>query len=110
MSAPTETAAPVSSVIPKLTDDETRTINALHRQAQEIVQAVGQTEVRKKKLLDQLQLVEEQAQGIMNSLGQRLGIPMGHPWQITSDGTVVMIDPKTGQPLGQVSAAPPAQQ
>lgn len=83
----------------KLTEEETKEITALHRQAQEIVHAIGQTEVRKAKLLSQLSDVEERAQGIMNSLGARLGIASGTPWQITPDGQVVLIDPKTGQPL-----------
>lgn len=88
-----------SDIAKKLTDDESKEVTALHRQAQEIVHAIGQTEVRKAKLLSQLSDVEEQAQGTMNSVGARLGLPQGVPWHITPDGSIVLIDPKTGQPL-----------
>jgi hypothetical protein len=87
-----------SDIAKKLTDDENKQITGLHRQAQEIVHAIGQTEVRKAKLLSQLADVEEQAQGVMNSVGARLGLPQGVPWHITPDGNVVVVDPKTGQP------------
>lgn len=89
----------VSDIAKKLTEEEAREISTLHRQAQEIVHAIGQTEVRKAKLLSQLAEVEERAQGAMNSVGARLGISQGSPWQITPDGNVVLLDPKTGQPL-----------
>lgn len=83
----------------KLTAEETKTIQALHRQAQDIVHAIGQAEVHKAKLLAQLADVEKQAHGAIDSFGARLGIPPGTPWHLTPDGTVVMIDPKTGQPV-----------
>ena len=89
----------VSDVAKKLTDDESKEITGLHRQAQELVHAIGQTEVRKAKLLTQLSDVEEKAQVVMNSVGARLGLPQGVPWHITPDGNIVLIDPKTGQPL-----------
>ena len=88
-----------NDVAKKLTEEESKEIAALHRQAQEIVHAIGQTEVRKAKLLSQLSEVEERAQGIMNSVGARLGLQQGVPWQITPDGNVVVLDPKTGQPV-----------
>ena len=88
----------VSDVAKKLTEDESKEIQGLHRQAQEIVHAIGQTEVRKAKLLSQLADLEERAQGVMNSVGARLGIPPTTPWQMTPEGDVVILDPKTGQP------------
>jgi hypothetical protein len=90
----------------KLTEDETKKISGLHRHAQEIVHAIGQAEVHKAKLLAQLAGVEEEAQGMMNSLGTRLGITPGTPWQITPDGRVIVIDPKTGQPVQPAPEVP----
>lgn len=89
----------VTDIAKKLTEDETKEITTLHRQAQELVHSIGQTEVRKAKLLSQLSDVEERAQGVMNSVGARLGLPQGVPWHITPEGNVILIDPKTGQPL-----------
>lgn len=88
-----------SDIAKKLTGEESKEIQSLHRQAQEFVHAIGQAEVRKAKLLSQLSDVEERAQGVMNSIGARLGLPQGVPWHITPDGEVVLLDPKTGQPV-----------
>ena len=88
----------------KLTEEEAKQVHSLHRQAQEIVHAIGQAEVHKAKLLSQLASVEEQANQTINAFGARLGIPQGAAWHLTPDGTVVMVDPKTGRPL------PPAAQ
>lgn len=87
----------------KLTEEESKHISALHRQASDIIQAIGQEEVRKAKLMSQLADIEERAQGVMNSVGARLQIPAGTPWQVKPDGTVTVIDVKTGQPV-----APPS--
>lgn len=91
----------VNEVAKKLTEDESKEIQSLHRQAQEIVHSIGQTEVRKAKLLSQLASLEERAQGVMSSVGARLGIPAATPWQMTPEGDVVILDPKTGQPVSE---------
>lgn len=89
----------------KLSEEESKTITGMHRQAQDIVHAIGQAEVRKAQLLSQLADIEARAEGAMNSIAARLGIAQGTPWRITPDGAVVIVDPKTGQP---VASAPPA--
>ena len=83
----------------KLTPEEAKQIHGLHRQAQDIVHAIGQAEVHKAKLLSQLADVEKVAHETIDAFGARLGIAPGTAWHLTPDGTVVMIDPKTGQPL-----------
>jgi len=90
--------APVGEV-KKLTEEEAKQVHGLHRQAQDIVHAIGQAEVHKAKLLSQLADVEKKAHETIDAFGARLGIPQGAAWHLTSDGTVVMIDPKTGRPL-----------
>lgn len=87
----------------KLTEEEAKQIHGLHRQAQDIVHAIGQAEVHKAKLLSQLADVEKMAHETIDAFGARLGIPKDAPWHLTPDGTVVMIDPKTNQPLPPVS-------
>lgn len=83
----------------KLTAEETNQIRNLHRQAQDIVHAIGQAEVHKAKLLAQLADVEKQSRVVIEAFGARIGIPGGAAWHLTPDGTVVMVDPMTGQPL-----------
>lgn len=83
----------------KLTEEEAKIVHGLHRQAQDLVHAIGQAEVHKAKLLSQLSGVEQEAHKTIDAFGARLGIPQGAAWHLTPDGTVVMIDPKTGRPL-----------
>lgn len=95
----TDTAATATDIEKKLTTEEVQQITKLHRDAQELVQNIGQTEVRKARLLASLSEVEEKAQAIMNAAAARLGIAPGTPWQMTPDGTVVVLpDPRKGQP------------
>jgi len=82
----------------KLTPEEVQQITKLHRDAQELVQNIGQSEVRKARFLASLSEVEEKAQAVMNAAAARLGIAPGTPWQMTPDGTVVVLpDPRKGQ-------------
>lgn len=94
-------AAPVNANVStemKLTSDEVTTVTKLHRDAQEIVQQIGQAEVRKARLLASLSEIEEKAQALMNAAASRLGIEPGTPWQMTPDGTVVILpDPRKAQ-------------
>jgi hypothetical protein len=88
----------------KLAPEEVAALTEMHRQAQGLVQQVGQSEVRKARLLASLSEVEERAQAMMNAAASRLGIAPGTPWQMAPDGTVVILPT---QPT--VPAAPPAQ-
>jgi len=81
----------------KLLPEEVENLTRLHRQAQELVQTIGQMEVRKAGLLTSLSDVQEKAQGLMNAAASRLGIAPGTPWQMTPDGTVVILPSKNLQ-------------
>lgn len=83
----------------KLNDDELKVLSDLHRRTQEIFVQVGQLALRKDSLLDQARQANHQAQLKMNEAATRLGIPAGTPWQMMPDGTVLVLDPTTGQPV-----------
>jgi len=85
------TEAPASEIAKKLSPEEVVALTQMHRQAQETVQQIGQSEVRKARLLASLSEVEERAQAIMNAAAARLGIEPGTPWQMAPDGTVVIL-------------------
>lgn len=80
----------LADVAQKLTADESTALQSMHKQAQEIVHNIGLAEVRKAKMLGQLAEIDEHAQGVMNSVAARLGIPQGTAWQVTPDGSVVI--------------------
>jgi hypothetical protein len=92
---PETTEASSEDMAKKLSPEEVTSLTQMHRQAQEIVQQIGQSEVRKGRLLASLSDIEEQAQAMMNAAASRLGIPPGTPWQMAPDGTVVVL-PKQG--------------
>lgn len=92
--------AQVPGTDPKnLTPEESEAIQKLHRQAREIIQAIGQAEVHKAKLLSQLADVEDRAHTALDAVGTRLGIPKNTPWHLTQDGSVVL--GKTPATVGQ---------
>ena len=82
----------LADVAQKLTADEATALQSMHKQAQEIVHNIGMAEARKAKMLGQLAEIDEHAQGVMNSVAARLGIPPGTAWQVTPDGSVVMLN------------------
>lgn len=91
----TTTDTNTTEMAKKLSPEETASLTQMHRQAQELVQQIGQMEVRKNRLMASLADIEEKAQGIMNAAASRLGIAPGTPWQMAPDGTVVIVPPKT---------------
>lgn len=88
----------------KLLPEEVDSLTKLHRQAQEIVQGIGQIEVRKQHMLSSLSDIQEKAQGLMNAAASRLGIAPGTPWQMTPDGTVVILPTANVPPVAPAPA------
>lgn len=78
----------------KLDEKEVAQLTQLHRQAQELVQGIGQMEVRKARSISSLAVIEEQAQAIMNAAASRLGIAPGTSWQMAPDGSILFLDKK----------------
>jgi hypothetical protein len=96
---PTPEDTNVADMAKKLNPDEVQQLTHLHRSAQEQVTRIGQLEVQKGRLLSSLSAIEESAQAIMNAAAARLGIPQGTAWRMAQDGTVIILDPKTGGPV-----------
>lgn len=72
----------------KLEEKEVEALLALQKEVHGLVQAVGQNEVRKQRLLLEIAAKEDTAQSIMAEAARRLGIDEGVPWQMAPDGTV----------------------
>lgn len=88
------TESPVSNVsemAKKLSPEEMGELSRLHRQSADIIQNLGQMEVRKARLISNLSEIEERAQKAMAAVGTRLGIPEGEPWQVNPDGTISIL-------------------
>ena len=74
-----------------LTEEEMATISQLRQNANQLLNQLGQLELRKTRLAFQIERNEAQAQQVVASARERLEIPEDAPWQIQEDGTVVAI-------------------
>ena len=73
-----------------LNEEETTAI-ARHRQlASELLNQVGQLEVRKARLLALIERNEAGAQKVLSEVATRLEIAEGATWQVQADGSVVV--------------------
>ena len=67
------------------------TISQLRQNANQLLTQLGQLELRKTRIAFQIERNEAQAQQVVASARDRLGISEDAPWQIQEDGTVVAI-------------------
>mgnify|MGYP005653982933 CR=1 FL=1 len=74
-----------------LTEEEVATISQLRQNANQLLNQLGQLELRKTRIAFQIERNEAQAQQVVSGARDRLGISEGSPWQIQEDGTVVAI-------------------
>ena len=74
-----------------LTEEEMTSISQLRANANQLLNQLGQLELRKTRIAFQLERNEAQAQEIVSSARDRLEIPEDAPWQIQDDGKVVAI-------------------
>jgi hypothetical protein len=74
-----------------LTEEEMATISQLRQNANQLLNQLGQLELRKTRLAFQIERNEAQAQQVVSSARERLETPDDAPWQIQEDGTVVAI-------------------
>jgi|MDTA01.3.fsa_nt_gb hypothetical protein len=74
-----------------LTEEEMATISQLRQNANQLLTQLGQLELRKTRIAFQIERNEAQAQQVVASARDRLGISEDAPWQIQEDGTVVAI-------------------
>ena len=88
---PTPSEPPPSELDRRLTDEESRTLADLRRQGNDVIFQIGHHEVQKARLLGRLQQIEAEAQGVLDQVGQRLGIPDGTAWTVLPDGSVQVL-------------------
>jgi hypothetical protein len=82
---------PKYEVMGELTEEETQAITRLRQNANQLLNQLGQLELRKTRVAFQIERNESQAQEVVASARERLEIPEGTPWQIQENGTVVAI-------------------
>jgi len=74
-----------------LTEEEVATISQLRQNANQLLNQLGQLELRKTRIAFQIERNEAQAQEVVSGARARLEIPENAPWQIQENGTVLAI-------------------
>ena len=74
-----------------LTEEEMSTISQLRQNANQLLNQLGQLELRKTRIAFQIERNEAQAQEVVSGARARLEIPENAPWQIQENGTVLAI-------------------
>lgn len=69
-------------------------IAQLRQAATQLLNSLGQLELRKSQIVAQLQRNEGQAQQILIEAKNRLEIPEGSSWQVQEDGEVLAVLPE----------------
>jgi hypothetical protein len=80
------------NVLGTLETSEQEKLSTLRQNAQMLVSEIGQIEVRKARLLGALSEVEGRAQEELGAIGKRLGVPDGKAWQVTPEGTALLVE------------------
>lgn len=52
---------------------------------------IGQLELRKSQLLDELKHLDKQARGLLSQEAARMGIPAGTRWRLTPTGEAIAV-------------------
>lgn len=73
-------------------------LNSFKQAIRDIINEVGNIEIRKARLIGSLGEIESRAQQLLSEEGKRLGIPEGTAWQVTPEGKVIINNPPEETP------------
>lgn len=76
-----------------LTEEEMATISQLRQNATQLLNSLGQLELRRSRLVSLVERNEAQAQQVLLQARDRLGIEEGTPWQVQEDGQILAVTP-----------------
>ena len=78
--------APVQ--VGNLTEEELAEFSQIRNMASQMIQQLGSLELRKSRLVADLEANEQKAQQLLASARERVGLSDDTPWQIRDDGTI----------------------
>ena len=71
-----------------LNDEELSEFTEVRNLASQMIQQLGSLELRKSRLVADLEANESKAQSILSQARERVGIDENTPWQIRDDGSI----------------------
>lgn len=89
-------------VLGEVDQRELQQLIRLKQEADTVVSQLGISRVREYRLLRQLDQFEAATNQATHAIGQRLGIPQGTAWSITSEGKAILV----GNPQPQAAPRP----
>jgi len=101
---------PVEAVQPEvlgdLTSEEMKQVLGLKRQADQIIHQLGVHRVQEHNLINQLQQTEQGTTMVLKVAGDRLGIPDGTKWSVTSEGKAMLVGPRPSMAKPNIAPVP----
>jgi hypothetical protein len=96
--APETTEEPKAdpSVIGRLSPEEQAAMMKIRSESQQLLAKVGEHELLKLRIMQRIEELDEQGQGIINSISQRLGLEDGQQWVGLQDGTIRLVNKPDG--------------
>jgi len=89
------------TVLGALTPQEVAVLGNLQRRTQQLTLELGNLELQKDEMKDQIRAAKEQSHGILAQVGQRLAIPNEVSWAVGGDGLARMIPQQFLQAMQQ---------
>jgi hypothetical protein len=78
-------------VVGELSSEEIQKLSTLRTSANSVIRELGEMEIRRAKMLGAFQSYEDQANIVLASVKDRVGITEGQAWQVSPDNKVRLI-------------------
>lgn len=88
-------ASQTPSQIGSLTEEELAEFSQVRNLASQMIQQLGSLELRKSRLIADLEANEQKAQTLLASARERVGLTDDTPWQIRDDGSIFALQTST---------------
>jgi hypothetical protein len=87
-----------------LNEEELAEFTRVRNVASQMIQQLGTLELRKSRLVADLNANEESAQALLNSARERVGVSGDTPWQIREDGSIFVMQTSEEAPSEEDSS------
>ena len=74
-----------------LTEEELAEFSQIRNLASQMIQQLGSLQLRKSRLVADLEANEQKAQALLGSARERVGLSEDTPWQIRDDGSIFAV-------------------
>ena len=98
-------ASQTPTQIGSLTEEELSEFSQVRNLASQMIQQLGSLELRKSRLITDLEANEQKAQTLLASARERVGLTDDTPWQIRDDGSIFALQASSEEATSEESAS-----